>query len=187
MSFDVGIRGMSPRELVQRCVWKASEDGKRFEIAYDSIDHAAFPPDKNFVRAKATMLWCFETLEPTNRIPQTMVSYTVKLRWGGLVSRRYIKGKAQNIMSFVGFMRQVFDRKAEIDEVDRRNFIEIYNRGGGKDISSYSAEEKVSSSSGEERKKNSMSTRLLAAYTSLLAESDIGGSELLPHLPKQPD
>ena len=78
-----------------------------------------------------------------------MVTYTIKLRWGGFLTRRYIKIKAAEIMSFVSKTRSIFDRKAEIDTIEREKFVEIYRRGEGRDISNYTEEGKKAISQGQ--------------------------------------
>ncbi|GMH54262.1 hypothetical protein TL16_g01637 [Triparma laevis f. inornata] len=106
-----------PREFVQKITWKMSEGGNKIEVGSDN----------QYIRSVGTSLFVFEKLPPLSGIPQTKMSYVVKMSWGGFIPSRHVKIKALEGLSWIMSMRKTFDRKKELDAMERKQFIDKLN------------------------------------------------------------
>ena len=107
--------GFQPREFVNRVVWKWTNDSD-LTVVYHSFEHPDYPHDPaTHVRAYSEVYWSYEALPLVFGIPQTKVTYVLKMELKGAIPPTIIYSRGGRQLSFLSNMRHVFDQSCEVD------------------------------------------------------------------------
>jgi len=115
----------------QVLVWKQTE-GKLVVVAAD-IESEEFPlGSSKHVRGQSLSFWEYERLAPQAGVPQTRVTYVIKIDLKGSIPKFIVNSKAVSYLMYLSSMRMRFDKSMEIDAASRAAHVEsIAGEGGG--------------------------------------------------------
>jgi hypothetical protein len=89
--YDLSIPTFVPRQWVNMQIWKWEEDKKELTMVVDSVEHTAFPERKEYLRASGSGVVKYEPEAEVEGFPQTKVTYTMRVDFGGRVPKWYQK------------------------------------------------------------------------------------------------
>ena len=135
VAFDLSIPGFQPREFLNSLIWK--RQGDKLAVVYEPTSHEDFPPNPEYVRATSRIYYEYEKLRPLGGTPQTRVTLTQQVGFGGLLPRSVNDGQAVNQLLYLSTMRVRFDKSSEIDGATRARNVETIMKHDDE----YSAEE----------------------------------------------
>jgi len=95
-------------------------------VAYLSCEDTLYPRTHAYVRAEANAMWIYERLPPKggkHEVPQTRVTYWQSISLGGAIPMWVITKQGVSQLMHLSYMRQSFDRGAEIDRSNRNEFL----------------------------------------------------------------
>jgi hypothetical protein len=84
---DLPIPGFLPRQWVQMMIWKWKEEKNELTVVADSVEHAAFPERKEYLRGSSTIVCKYKQEAEVGGIPQTKVTYTQQVDVGGAIPK----------------------------------------------------------------------------------------------------
>jgi len=120
---DVKIPGFSPREFTGSKIWK--RQGDKLVVVFDGVDDPAFPPNPLYVRGTSTVYVEYEELPPIGELPQTRVTYTMKVDLGGLIPKAVVNSRAVDQLMYLNAMRKRCDKSPEIDAGARARSVQM--------------------------------------------------------------
>ena len=140
---DFRILGYAPREFVLRLLWKKLAADKVI-VCYESIDEQNEANNK-YVRASNLVYNEYERLEPRGGVPQTRVTWSLRIELGGSISRQVVNAFAPKQLVNLSRMRRQFDKSREIDGATRAQNVGLI----ANDSTTYSTEENMLLAEGE--------------------------------------
>ena len=120
---DIKIPGFSPREFIGSKIWKRQDN--KLVLVFDSVDRPAFPPNPLYVRGASTVYVEYEELPPIGELPQTRMTYTMKVDLGGLIPKAVVNSGAVGQLMYLSAMRKRCDKSPEIDAGARAQNVQM--------------------------------------------------------------
>ena len=115
--------GFSEREFLLQGVWrweKGASSRHTLHIGYESVESEKAPIRSGRVRGDCAVFWVFEEKEGIvdafgSVVPQTEVSYTVRLDLKGFIPREIVAPRGGAQLSFLVAMREEFENSGRVD------------------------------------------------------------------------
>jgi hypothetical protein len=98
--FDVSFPGFLPRQFVSRNVWKWGADKTELTAVGDNAVHGDFPERKEYLRASGTGMFKYQQEAEVGEIPQTKVTWTQQLDFGGAIPKGVQNRRGVSIMMY---------------------------------------------------------------------------------------
>lgn len=117
---DLGIPGMAQREFRLKVLWKTDHDGNVIiDITNTTGCDKSHPVKPKTVAASAHTVWKFQALPPIENVSQTRVTFMSRADLKGTIPSQIINKMVPKFASIVPDLRKKFDRKREIDALNR--------------------------------------------------------------------
>jgi len=118
-TFNFVVLGISPRDFLNRIIWKWSPGKTRMAIVYAEVEDPAFPPAKHFIRGSSESITVYDTLPPIGGTAQTKITWTIRVDMKGAMPKALVNGQGIKTLSYLITARLQFDKSKSIDLASR--------------------------------------------------------------------
>jgi len=117
--FLINYYGITPRDFLNRIIWKWSADKSSLTVVYDEVEDPRFPPWKKYIRGSVTGAFVYERLPSIGITAQTKITWTMNVDMKGAIPKALANGRITNSLMYLSTARRKFNKGNEIDLTSR--------------------------------------------------------------------